>query len=133
MEAIRVYIRYEVKRDFGLPNQKETRREFNIRFGMDPGPEVELSEQGLHLWDWYWDLRRRKGASEAGPMPLEFVDITAWSSLMGEVVRREEVDILMQMDDTFLVSSQKESEADSERKKATSPAPKTPASRSRFR
>lgn len=43
-----------------------------------------------------------------GPNPLSLADIEAWSRLTGHVVRREEVEIIRQMDAAYLKAVAKE-------------------------
>lgn len=43
-----------------------------------------------------------------GPNPLSLADIEAWSRLTGHLIRREEVEIIRQMDAAFLKANAKE-------------------------
>lgn len=119
-----VAIRYDTPRDFGL-GEPETRRDFNQRFDMPPGPEAEVPGTATHLWDWFWRLSRRRQRSEAGPQPLSNTEIDAWIRLSTTLVRPEEVQILIAMDDTYLAASSREIRQDRERAQDNpSPEPK---------
>lgn len=116
-------MRYDVARNFGL-GKPETRRDFNQRFGMQAGPEPQVPTTVYYIWDWFWQLCRRRQRSEAGPQPLSYAEIDAWIRRGGVIVRDEEVRILLDMDDAYLSADAEESRAERDRKK-NSPAPTT--------
>ncbi|QFI65794.1 hypothetical protein EKH55_0920 [Sinorhizobium alkalisoli] len=47
----------------------------------------------------------------SGPQPLTYEEITSWSRLTGEILLREEIAILIDMDDAYLDALAKEREA----------------------
>lgn len=68
--------------------------------------------EGEHLWDWFWELSRRR---RSGPEALTFAEIGEWQRLTRVQVRPEEVGILMRMDDAFLDAVREEQRAAAER------------------
>jgi len=102
-DAIRTYVRYDVKDEGG-----ETRRERNDRFGHE-SPPLEYPFAAAHLWEWYFDLsqrlrRVRDGVCEPIP-PSEF---EAWQRLTGNIVYRHEYAILAAMDAAYCDEMNKE-------------------------
>lgn len=53
----------------------------------------------------------------AGPNPLTFSDIASWISLSGEIVSREEIALIRQMDAAFIKALSEERKAQEERNK----------------
>ncbi len=64
-----------------------------------------MPEAGAHLWDWFWELSKRR---RSGPEPLTFGEIGEWGRLTGTAVRPEEVSILLRMDDAFIAQAREE-------------------------
>lgn len=88
-----------------MPDENgETRRERNTRFGKD-SPEYSVPDAGDHVWEWFWELSGRR---RSGPEALTYAEIGEWQRLAGVEVRREEVEMLMQMDDAFVSEVRKE-------------------------
>lgn len=71
-----------------------------------------------YLVDWFWDLSSARSMGFAGPDAIRLTDITAWSSLTGNLLLREEVAILRRLDFAFLQTL-----AEIEREKEGKPAP----------
>ncbi|TPM39582.1 hypothetical protein [Mesorhizobium sp. B2-3-4] len=55
-----------------------------------------------YLIDWFWDLSSARSMGFAGPDPIRLTDISAWSSLTGNMLLREEIGILRRLDFAFL-------------------------------
>ncbi|MGE8288663.1 MAG: phage tail assembly chaperone [Stenotrophomonas sp.] len=85
----------------------ETRRQRNERFGAT-SPEVEVPDQLLHVWDWFWELSARR---RSGPEALTFADIGEWSRLRQVDLQPIEVEFLMAMDDAYLKAVREDQEA----------------------
>lgn len=100
-EAVRITIRYDAPRDFGLPSP-ETRRQYNLRFGQPPGPEAEIPLAGAWAHDLFWSLNSRRQRSDTGPQPLTHAEIEAWSRLNKTKLSPQDVALLIAMDDAYL-------------------------------
>ncbi|MBN7804911.1 hypothetical protein JZX86_05970 [Agrobacterium rosae] len=89
-----------------------SRREFNERFGRDDEnpDQPEISDEGQHLWAWFWHLHARRLQGMNGPQPITYADIDIWSRMTGEAVLREEVAILIRMDDGYRIALAEEME-----------------------
>lgn len=73
------------------------------RFGQEVLIQVpDIPEEGEHLWEWFWHLSRRRGQGMDGPLALTYDEIRAWSEMAGEIVLREEVAVILSMDDGYL-------------------------------
>lgn len=92
-----------------MPDENgETRRERFDRFKpkhAEPPPEIEPPPDGDHVWEWFWELSPRR---KSGPEPLSYAEIGEWQRLTGVEVRREEVEMLMRMDDAFIEAVRQE-------------------------
>ncbi|MGU3496346.1 hypothetical protein ACLBXM_20080 [Xanthobacteraceae bacterium A53D] len=71
-----------------------------------------------HLVEWFWELSAARAQGFNGPCALSLTDIANWSQLTGEIVTREEVAILRQMDAAYLSACAEERRASEERGKA---------------
>lgn len=65
-------------------------------------PEIEIPDGAEHLVDWFWTLSATRQQGFNGPLPVGFSEIQAWINLTGEIVTREEVEILRLMDAAYL-------------------------------
>lgn len=63
------------------------------------------------MWSWYWALRRRAARGDGFSQPLGYSDIAAWATMTRTLVRPEEVEMLVAMDDAYLSTSAEEREA----------------------
>ena len=82
------------------------------RFGRDELiQEPEIPEEGESLWGAFWLLNRRRPQGMNGPQPLTYAEIASWSLLTGEILLREEITIITDMDDAYLDALAKEREA----------------------
>lgn len=73
--------------------------------------EPEIPDEGEHLWKWFWSLSGRRQQGMNGPQPLTYAEIASWSRLTGEILLREEITIITDMDDAYLEALAKEREA----------------------
>jgi hypothetical protein len=55
-----------------------------------------------YLWRAHRRMRRRKGAGEAGPHPIEFPDIQAFETLTRNRLAPWEVELIEALDDAYL-------------------------------
>ena len=119
-------MRYEVARDFG-GKEKETRREYNARFGQPTGEEIDIPDSVEHVWGWFWQLSSRRSFTDSSLLPLSFTELDAWTRLMRVNITPEDLDMLIAMDDAMLSAHSEESQAAQARadaRKQASPKPK---------
>lgn len=108
---VRLAVRYDTPDERG-----ETRRQRNIRFGEgEKNPDIEPPDGAEHILDWFWDLSAARSHGFSGPNPLSLSDIANWSRLTGEIVTREEVGILRQIDAAYVAAVAEEQAAQAER------------------
>jgi hypothetical protein len=68
----------------------------------DEAPDQpEISDDYEHVWTWFWQLNARRQQGMNGPQAITFTEIEAWSRLTGERLLREEITILIRMDDGY--------------------------------
>jgi hypothetical protein len=81
----------------------EKRREYNTRFGQsEKNPEpVEIPEGAEHIWNWFWALSKRR---RSGPEHIAYQEIGEWSRLTGTLVSPDEIDMLLAMDDAWMLA-----------------------------
>lgn len=60
------------------------------------GPDIP--EEIEYLWDWFQELERVRGVTEAGLCPIGYTEIDAWRRLTGRVLRPHEVEGLVVLD-----------------------------------
>lgn len=82
----------------------QTRRERNARFGRE-SPEIEVPTEAEHVWDWFFELSQRR---RSGPEALSFGEVGEWQRLTGNIIRPEEVRMIMAMDDAYVAEARKE-------------------------
>ncbi len=70
--------------------------------------EILPADSWLHLWVWFWHLDGQRENGHSGPQPLNYLQLDAWQRLTGEIVRREEIKILLNMDCVYLSALRKE-------------------------
>ena len=68
---------------------------------------MEMPESISYLWYWFCDLSSGRSYSEAGLMPLTYMEIKAWSDLMRIDVSAWEVGIIRGVDRVFLSGAMK--------------------------
>lgn len=100
--------------------KKETRRERNENFGKD-SPEVDVPEQGAHLWEWFWILSGQRARGD-GPQALRMADIESWNRMSGSMMRSDELDVLLAMDGAYREAQAVEESEQRERIKASQPS-----------
>lgn|GEM_PF-909392 len=105
-EAAYTIVRYDMADEKG-----ETRRQRNERFEIAT-PDVDLPDEGAHVWAWFWDLSARR---RAGPEALSFSDVGDWQRLLQLDLLPQEVGMLMAMDDKYLAAVREDQAAARER------------------
>lgn len=78
--------------------------------------EVFPADHWLHLWVWFWHLDGQREDGTNGPQPLSYLQLDAWQRLTGEIVRREEIKILLDMDRVYLSALRQERAEQQERR-----------------
>lgn len=73
--------------------------------------EPDIPEEGEHIWLWFWQLSRRRQQGVDGPQPLTYTEISECSRMTGEILLREEIAVITDMDDAYLDALAKEREA----------------------
>lgn len=66
------------------------------------GRNPPVPEAGRVLWQAFWQLSRRRTYHAAGPNPLTWTEIEAWTRLMRTPLEPHHVRILAALDDAFL-------------------------------
>lgn len=69
-----------------------------------------------YLWDWYGKLRGRAGGTGFGPSPLTPRLILDWDELYRLGMIREEIDLLIEIDDAFMGAATKRARDERDRK-----------------
>lgn len=101
-EAVGLTVRYDMADESG-----ETRRQRNARFEQVT-PDVDVPEQGEHVWQWFWELSDRR---KSGPEAINHADVDAWQRLGAHDVLPEEVAMVMAMDDAYMRAVREEQAA----------------------
>ncbi|RVE84771.1 hypothetical protein RWA02_17275 [Sinorhizobium meliloti] len=70
-----------------------------------------MPDNGAFLWEWFWELRQSQAPGFSGPVPCSNLELVAWCSMTGNIVRREELAILKHIDARFCAEIERESEA----------------------
>lgn len=88
----------------------ETREQRNERFGQaDATTEWDIPDDGLYLWDWYWEISDRlKRVSEGVALPIAWSEFISWQNATRHIVMPFEFDILSAMDDAFVAGTNEE-------------------------
>jgi len=68
---------------------------------------VEAPESILYLWQYFCDLAGGRDYGEAGPKPIFWGDIKAWSELTRTNLAAWEVDVLKALDRIYLTEALK--------------------------
>jgi len=82
-------------RDHLKSEERQTRR-FNPRL------HQSCPKSGQYVWDWFRELSAARQPGPAGPAPLSFSEIDAWSRLRAHDVTSREVAIIRALDSLFL-------------------------------
>lgn len=117
-DAIRLRIRYETPDHTG-----ETRRERNTRFGQE-SPEARAVEVGEYILEWFFDLSAGRQFGLDGPLPLAWIDMMAWATLTGNIVRAEEWSVIRAVDRAYLSALSDERAESAARMKAEQEGPR---------
>ena len=66
---------------------------------MDDEPELPGVLQ--YLWEWFWELARRRGGG-LGPAPITWQELDAWAGRTGKEPTPWEAALIMRLDDAYL-------------------------------
>ena len=69
--------------------------------GIQQIPEYEIPPEGEHLWDWFWDLSKRRPQG-FGVSLIPYSEIQSWLSIRKPLTYDWEIDIIMKMDLAFM-------------------------------
>lgn len=87
----------------------ETRRSRNARYGKGSmNKDVIIPDEASGLWSWFWDISRCRESNEK---PINYRDISEWSSFTGHLIDCDECGILLSMDAAFRAALQDEIKA----------------------
>lgn len=70
--------------------------------------DVDLPDMVHHVWDWFIKLSKRRVMGAMAPNPITYQDILAWSFLTGADPTPFEVDCILEVDQAWLSSAQKD-------------------------
>ena len=70
----------------------------------------EIPECAAHVWAWFAELSAQRMSGMGGAEPLGWSGIAAWAALTGEIVRPEEVRMLVAMDAAYREAAAEEQE-----------------------
>lgn len=85
-------------------NVEVTREEYNAAFGVDSPDAPEVPDIVSHVWDWWWKLNARRAPGFDAMAPITYDDIYKWSAITRTPITPSEVDMLIQMDDAYLLA-----------------------------
>ncbi len=86
------------EREHLLSVERQTRR----RPAALDGPE--LPADGTHIWVWFLELSAGRGSNGFGPNPISWLDLLAWTLLMGTIIRPPEIEAIMALDRVWLAA-----------------------------
>lgn len=66
---------------------------------------VEVPATLEYLWNWFLELHRARGSNGYGPDSLSYTEILAWSTLTGRIIEPWEVQILKDIDTSYLINA----------------------------
>lgn len=81
-----------------------TRAEYNAAFGVESPDEPEIPDVVMHVWEWWWRLNARRSPGFDAMAPLTYFEIYHWSALTRTQITPDEIGMLIQMDDAYLVA-----------------------------
>ena len=55
-----------------------------------------------HIWDWFWQIHKGRSYGMSGPNPLTWPDIEAWRNILNIQIRPLEVELIKEIDSTYL-------------------------------
>lgn len=81
--------------------------------------EPRIPDCALHVWEWFWELHSSRSSNMNGPEPLYFREIEAWNCMKQMEIGPIEIDILKQLDMTYInhVNSKLRKEMNKNKKK----------------
>jgi hypothetical protein len=85
---------------------------------LNPDEDEEVPNVPCYwVWDWFWELSSGRSYHQGGPEPI-YKDIEYWSRMTGNILLREEIDMLRLMDNAFRSALSEERQNHREREKA---------------
>jgi len=66
------------------------------------GPELPVD--GAHVWYWFLELSAGRGSDGFGPNQIAWLDLLAWTTLTGAIIRPAEVEAIMALDRAWLAA-----------------------------
>lgn len=67
---------------------------------LEDQPEIPFYLE--HIWEWFWQLRKRVPSGMSGQNPITWQDIQSWSNILQTEIRPIEAEILAEIDDVYL-------------------------------
>lgn len=55
-----------------------------------------------HVWTWFWQIHRGRTYGMSGPNPITWENILAWKKLLDIQIRPIEIEIINEIDNTYL-------------------------------
>lgn len=55
-----------------------------------------------HVWAWFWQIHRGRTYGMSGPNPITWENILAWKKLLDIQIRPIEIEIINEIDNTYL-------------------------------
>ena len=74
------------------------------------GGEPEIEPEAEHLWEWFWQVNQGRQAGFGGWLALSLLEIKTWCDMTGNILRREELTVIRDMDRAFLSATSQKGE-----------------------
>lgn len=78
--------------------------------------EPEIPACLEHVWQWFWFLHSTRSSGMNGPLPISYLEINSWQETTHTPIRPFEVNIIKQLDATYLSYNHKEQKKKRENK-----------------
>ena len=75
--------------------------------GLKQEYEIDIPYDGLHLWQWFWELHGGRQYGFSSAQPLAWQDIYAWANIMKINLSVGESLVLRDMDTAYLIAKSK--------------------------
>ena len=63
-----------------------------------------------NIFDWFWRIRRKLRSGMNGPEPIGYDDLYMFMRVTGEIIDRDEIPLLLEIDDVYISTVQEEHE-----------------------
>jgi hypothetical protein len=73
--------------------------------GREQLPNIEIPIEGVHIWNWFWDLSNHRPAG-FGISFIPYSEYQAWLNVRMPFIYDWELEILMKMDQAFIKAYQ---------------------------